>query len=168
MSPFTVPAIGSIAAGARRTLGSLAVAAQVALGVVVVLAAAERPSFLTSPHKGAFSDWFAGPLHGLLPSLTSRPAMLKRELEIVLVAMVAVWVVVVLAGPAVRAAVVIPAVVALHAVFLLCPPFALTDIFNYIGYARLDVVAPPEPVREPAGAGAARRRYTRTATGTGS
>ncbi len=66
--------------------------------------------------------------------------MLKRDLQTVLLAMVAVWVVVVLAGPAVRAAVVIPAVVALHAVFLLCPPFALTDIFNYIGYARLDAV----------------------------
>src|SRR4051794_25429881 len=140
MSPFAASAIGSIAAGARRTLGNLAVAAQVALGVVVVLATAERPSLLSSPHKGAFTGWFAGPLHGLLPSLTSDPAMLKRDLETVLVAMVAVWVVVVLAGPAVRAAVVIPAVVALHAVFLLCPPFALTDIFNYIGYARLDAV----------------------------
>lgn len=140
MSPFAAPAIGSIAAGARRTLGNLAVAAQVALGIVVVLATAERPSFLSSPHKGAFTNWFAGPLHGLLPSLTSDPAMLKRDLQTVLLAMVAVWVVVVLAGPTVRAAVVISAVVALHAVFLLCPPFALTDIFNYIGYARLDAV----------------------------
>jgi hypothetical protein len=31
-------------------------------------------------------------------------------------------------------------VVALNAVFLLCPAFALTDLFNYIGYARLDAV----------------------------
>ena len=45
MSPFTVPAIGSIAAGARRTSGSLAVAAQVALGVVVALAAADARRF---------------------------------------------------------------------------------------------------------------------------
>ena len=108
-----------------------------------------------------FSDWFAGPLHGMLPSLMSCPAMLKRELEIVLVAMVAVWVVVVLAGPAVRAAVVIPAVVALHAVFLLCPPFALTDIFNYIAGCAAGCRAPPQPVRELAGAGAARRGIRR-------
>ena len=140
MSPFAAPSIGSVAAAGRRLVGNVAVLAQVALGVVVVLATAERPSLLNSPHKGAFTDWFAGPLHGLLPSLPSDPPLLKRELEIVLLAMLAVWVVVILAGPAVRAAVVIPAVVALHAVFLLCPPFALTDIFNYIGYARLDAV----------------------------
>jgi hypothetical protein len=39
----------------------------------------------------------------------------------------------------VRSGVVIGAVVALNLIFLLCPPTALTDLFNYIGYARLDV-----------------------------
>jgi Glycosyltransferase family 87 len=113
---------------------------QVVLGGAVVLAAAERRSVLTSPHRGAFTGWFAGPLDGMLPSLTRSPVVLKRDLALALVAMFAAWLIVVLGGRTVRAAVVIGAVVALHAIFLLCPPFALTDLFNYLGYARLDAV----------------------------
>jgi hypothetical protein len=97
---------------------------QVALGTAVVLAAAERRSVLTSPHAGAFTGWFAGPLQGMLPSLTRSPAVLKRDLGLALVAMFAAWLIVVLGGRAVRPGVVIGAVVALHAIFLLCPPFA--------------------------------------------
>jgi hypothetical protein len=35
---------------------------------------------------------------------------------------------------------VIGAIVAVHAIFLLAPPLALTDVFNYINYARMEVV----------------------------
>jgi hypothetical protein len=58
----------------------------------------------------------------------------------VLVAMLVTWLVVVLSGHTVRGSVVVGAVVALNLIFLLCPPLALTDLFNYLGYARLDVV----------------------------
>jgi Glycosyltransferase family 87 len=133
-------AIRPAAAVARRTVGEAAAAVQVALGAAVVLATADRRSLLSSPHRGAFTDWFAGPLRGLLPSLTRNPATLKRDLEVTLLVMFAVWAIIVVAGAAVRPSVVIPAVVALQTIFLLCPPFALTDIFNYIGYARLDAV----------------------------
>ena len=34
----------------------------------------------------------------------------------------------------------IAAIVAVHAIFLLAPPLALTDIFNYINYGRMEVV----------------------------
>jgi hypothetical protein len=125
---------------ARRTVAESAAAVQVVLGAAVVLAAAERRSLLSSPHAGAFTRWFAGPLEGMLPSLTRSPAVLKRDLAVALVAMFAAWLIVVLGGRAVRPGVVIGAVLALHAIFLVCPPFALTDLFNYLGYARLDAV----------------------------
>ena len=134
------PAIRPAAIVVRRTFAEAAVIVQVALGAAVVLAAAERRSVLSSTHHGAFSDWFAGPLRGMLPSLTHDPTTLKRDLELTLLAMFAAWVIVVLAGSIVRPGVVIGAVLVLHAVFLLCPVFALTDVFNYLGYARLDAV----------------------------
>lgn len=125
---------------ARRTLAESAAVAQVLLGGTVVLATAERPSMLSSTHRGAFSAWLAGPLRGMLPSLSRNDAALHREFRVVLLIMLAVWLIVVAGGRAVRPGFVIGAVVALHAIFLLSPPFRLTDIFNYLGYARLDAV----------------------------
>ena len=34
----------------------------------------------------------------------------------------------------------IAAIVAVHAIFFLAPPLALTDIFNYVNYGRMEVV----------------------------
>jgi hypothetical protein len=64
---------------------------------------------------------------------------------VTLFAMVAAWLLVVFGGRTVRPGFVIGAVVGLHALFLLCPPFALTDLFNYLGYARLDVLHHANP-----------------------
>jgi Glycosyltransferase family 87 len=135
-----LPRLVGLAELGRRTLAEVAAGVQVALGTAVVLATADRRSFLSPVHHGAFSAWFAGPLRGLLPTLTRSPAVLHRDLRHVLLVMVGAWLIVVLGGRTVRPGVVIGAVVALHAVFLLSPPFALTDLFNYLGYARLDVV----------------------------
>jgi hypothetical protein len=131
--------MGAVAIG-RRTLAELAAVVQVLLGGAVVLAAAERPSVLASAHHGAFTAWFAGPLRGLLPGLTRSQSMLERGLHGALLAMLGAWLVVLLGGHTVRGGVIVGAVVALNLIFLLCPPLALTDIFNYLGYARLDAV----------------------------
>jgi hypothetical protein len=124
----------------RRTLGELAALVQVALSGAVVLAAAERPSVLSSPHNGAVTAWFAGPLRGMLPALTRSPSMLERGLHGTLLAMLGAWLVVLLAGGSVRSPVIVGAVVAANVIFLFCPPLQLTDLFNYLGYARLDVL----------------------------
>jgi hypothetical protein len=139
------PRLAGTGAFARRTFGEVAALAQVVLGAALVVAAADRRSVLSSPHRGAFTRWFAGPLEGLLPGLTRDPVVLERELHHALLAMFAAWLVVILAGRTVRAGVVVGAVVALNAVFFLCPPTALTDLFNYIGYARLDAVHHADP-----------------------
>jgi glycosyl transferase family 87 len=128
-----------------RVVAESAACVQVLLGGAIVLAAAERRSVLTASHQGRFSGWFAGPLQGLLPSLTRDPATLKRDLGAALIAMLAAWSLVLLGGRAIRPAVVIGAVAALHGIFLLCPAFALTDLFNYLGYARLDAVHHLDP-----------------------
>src|SRR3954469_12295818 len=111
-------AIGRVALPAgllvRRTLGEAAAVVQVALGGAVVLAAAERPSVLTSSHNGAFTRWFAGPLRGLAPGLTRSQSMVERGLHGVLLAMLAMWLLVLLGGHTVRGGVVIGSVVALN------------------------------------------------------
>jgi hypothetical protein len=43
-------------------------------------------------------------------------------------------------GPALSARFVIGSIVLVHGVFLLAPPMALTDVFNYINYGRMEVV----------------------------
>jgi alpha-1,6-mannosyltransferase len=135
-----VPRLAATGMLVRRTLGELAVLAQVVLGSAIVVAASQRRSLLNSAHHGAFTGWFAGPLRGLVPSLTRHPAVLGSDLRRVLLAMLIAWLVVIFAGRTVRSGVVIGAVVALNLIFLVCPPTAATDLFNYIGYARLDVL----------------------------
>jgi hypothetical protein len=135
--PVRLAEVGRLA---RRSVGELAAVAQVLLGGAVVLAAADRRSVLSSPHSGAFTGWLAGPLRGAIPALTRNPAVLQRDLRHALVAMLVAWLLVLLGGSTVRGSVVVGAVVALDVLFLLCPPLALTDLFNYLGYARLDGV----------------------------
>ena len=129
----------------RRIVGETAALLQVVIGAIAVLAAAERPSVLSSTHHGAFSAWFAGPLRGLLPATPRGSLALHADLQVALIAMAGLWLLVVIGGRALRPAPVIAAVVALHAVFLLSPPLMLTDLFNYLGYARLDVVHHLDP-----------------------
>ena len=124
----------------RRTVAEIAAVVQVLLGAAVVLIAADRQSWLTSVHKGAFTSWFAGPLQGLLPGLTSDPLAIQIAVGDIELAMLAMWVLVLIGGRTVRAPLVIASVVALHVLFLFCPLLRGTDVFNYLGYARLDVV----------------------------
>ena len=122
---------------ARRTVAEAAIAAQVALGGWVVLASAERPSLLAPTHHGRWTAWFAGPLRGLLPGLSGSPAQLHHDVRVALLWMAALWLLIVLGGRSARPAAVVGAIVVLHGLFLLAPPFRLSDLFNYLGYARL-------------------------------
>ncbi len=106
--------------------------------VLIVVVAADRPTFPPT-HAHFFPNWLAGPLGGLCPGFppaANRWATLHalaggdvRELS---------------AGPALRAAPAVrwavAAVVAVHLILFLSPPLALTDIFNYVNYARMEVV----------------------------
>lgn len=142
-------AAGPVAArrGARRdshvlagVAGSLSLAGIVGGSLLVVLAAAERHSFLSPPSHAGFPHWMSGPLTGLLPGLTHHTHALQVQFSIVVASMFALYLVAAVCARALPTATVVTAVVAVHAVFLLSPPLPLTDIFNYITYARMDVV----------------------------
>lgn len=121
--------------------GKAAIGAIVALSLFVVVIAANRPSLLSpTSHIGFFPHWMAGPLGGLWPGLTGNSTTLKYWFSGSIVAMYGCYIVALRHAARLPARWVIGAIVALHFIFLLSPPLALTDVFNYINYGRMEVV----------------------------
>src|ERR1700722_9199879 len=131
-------------AGRRRL--DMAVGAGVLIAIIVgcllvVVAAADRPSFLAATTTGHyFPHWMAGPLGGLWPSLTRSTTGLRWLFTAPIVLMFASYLIGLRYVPLLRARWVIAAIVGAHAIMFLSPPLALTDIFNYINYGRMEVV----------------------------
>ncbi len=121
--------------------GALALGAIVALSLLLVLMAANRPSLLTpTTHTGYFPRWMAGPLGGLLPGFTNDGTTLKNLFTAAMGLMYCGYLVALKQAPRLPVRWVIAAIVSVHAIFLLSPPLALTDLFNYVNYGRMEVV----------------------------
>ncbi len=108
----------------------------------LVVAAANRPSlFSATTHTGFFPGWMAGPLGGLLPWMT-RSSSALRYLFTATIALMYVAYLFAFAYAPKRLPMrwTIAAVVCANVVFFLAPPMALTDIFNYINYGRMEIV----------------------------
>jgi hypothetical protein len=128
-------------AGEHAWVGALCLLAIVLCSAFVVLIAANRPSILAATtHTGYFPRWMAGPLGGLLPGLTRNSTTLKYLFSGAIVVMYASYLAGLAFVPRLRARWAIAAVLAVHAIFFLSPPLALTDIFNYVNYGRMEVV----------------------------
>ncbi len=131
-------------ARARRETGIAAGAlvVLVACSLLFVVVAADRPSlFSATTHPGFFPGWMAGPLGGLWPGLTRNATALKWMFTGSMAVMYVGYLLALFYAPrrlAARWA--IGAVVAVHVIVFLAPPMALTDIFNYINYGRMEVV----------------------------
>jgi len=122
-------------------IGASALLVIVLCGMLLVVFAADRPSLLSATtHTGFFPHWMAGPLGGLLPGLTRSPTRLKYLFTGALVVMYASYLLALKYVPLLRARWAIGAVLAVHASFFLAPPLALTDVFNYVNYGRMEVV----------------------------
>src|SRR6476469_5175000 len=134
--------VGAFAdAGEHAWVGAACLVVLVACSGFVVLIAANRPSILSATsHAGYFPHWMTGPLGGLLPWLTRSSSTLKYLFSGAIVAMYVSYVAGLRYVPRLPARWAIAAVVAVHAIFLLSPPLALTDIFNYVNYGQMEVV----------------------------
>jgi len=119
------------------TAGRLALASLIVAAFAVVLFATAQANELVPRSSLSFPHWESGPLHHLFGKLTNDPTGLDIGFStIVLLALIAYGV----ALGAVRSLsmrTIVIAIVAVHAVLLLSPPLQLTDLFNYLGYARL-------------------------------
>jgi hypothetical protein len=82
----------------------------------------------------------AGPLGGLLPGLTRSSTALKYIFTGAIVVMYLAYLLALRYVPLLRARWAIGAVLAAHACLFLAPPLALTDVFNYVNYGRMEVV----------------------------
>jgi hypothetical protein len=139
--PFSgrVRALVGVRADVRT--GALALLAIVVLSLLIVVIAADRPSgFLPTTHTGFLPRWMAGPLGGLWPGLTRDGTTLRWLFSGLIVLMYGSYLVALRSARRVPARWVIGAIAAAHVIFLLAPPLALTDVFNYINYGRMEVV----------------------------
>jgi hypothetical protein len=125
----------------RAWLGAACLIAIVACSAFVVLISADRPSILSATsHAGYFPRWMSGPFGGLLPGLTRNGTTLKYMFSGAIVAMYVGYVAGLRYVPRLRARWAVAAVLVVHLIFLLSPPLALTDVFNYVNYGRMEVV----------------------------
>jgi hypothetical protein len=118
-------------------LGTVASGATVGLCTALVLAAAERPSFLSGPARHGFPSWMVGPLAHRAGGLPASTTALQADLVRVLALLAIAWLVAWLCADRIPAAVLWGAVVTAYVVLLLGPPLSLTDVFNYLHYGRM-------------------------------
>jgi hypothetical protein len=125
----------------RAWLGALCLVAIVLCAVLVVLLAANRPSVLSATsHANFFPHWMTGPLGGLLPGFTRSSTTLKYLFSGAIVLMYVCYAAGLRYIPRLRGRWAIATVLAVHLIFFLSPPLALTDLFNYVNYGRMEVV----------------------------
>jgi hypothetical protein len=121
----------------RRATVLAALALMVLGAVAIVVVAAAHRSQLVPPAKGGFGTWMVGPFRGLAGGLTRDHDTLGVMFSVLIVLMAGAYALLVAAGRHVPLRWAVGAIVATHVVFVLGPPLLLTDIFNYIDYARM-------------------------------
>ncbi len=122
-------------------VGAIAMAAMVAIAAAIVIVCAQRASVLVPPSmRAGMPGWLGGPLHDLVPSLSRSYTSNEATFSLLAVAMFGLWLVVLATVRSLAMRLAIAGVVALHLVLLLAPPMPLTDVFNYINYARMGAV----------------------------
>src|ERR1019366_1577704 len=131
---FTLPRV-RIALG--PVAGRLALASLIVGALALVAFATSGPSVLVPRSNEVFLPWEAGPLHGLFSGLPNDPLVLSYGLSGLVIAMLLAYGVVLASVRTLSMRAIVICVVALHAILLMGPPVQLTDLFNYLGYARL-------------------------------
>ncbi|MGO9960118.1 MAG: glycosyltransferase family 87 protein [Solirubrobacteraceae bacterium] len=117
--------------------GMAGVAALVLATLAVVVFAAAGPSVLVPHSVEALPGWEAGPLHLAFARITTDARTIGLAFSVVLALMVVAYLSVLAAVRGLSMRTIAIAIVALHVILLLSPPMQLSDVFNYIGYARL-------------------------------
>jgi hypothetical protein len=121
----------------RPLAGRLALGALLLASFAVVVFATAGPSVLVPRSDVVFPNWLAGPLHGIFGRLVHDPLALSIGLSVVVLAMSLAYGVALASVRTLSMRTIAVCVMALHAILLMSPPLQLTDLFNYLGYARL-------------------------------
>ena len=123
-----------------QLLGGLALAGLVVGVLVLVVAAAQGNTYLSRVVNTYSVGWLKWPFYGLWDSRTNDHTDIQAAFVLIMVAEFAFYAVACRLASRLPAAAVWGAVVAIHILLFLSPPLVLTDVFNYIGYARMGVI----------------------------
>ncbi|HUZ28484.1 MAG TPA: glycosyltransferase 87 family protein, partial [Solirubrobacteraceae bacterium] len=116
---------------------SLALGSLVAAVFALVLVTASGPSLMVARSLRVFPGWESGPLHGWFGAVPPRFGVLIAAVSLVIVAMTVAYLIVLAAVRSLSLRTLVIVVVALHLILLMTPPMLSSDLFNYLGYARL-------------------------------
>jgi hypothetical protein len=122
---------------ARPLYARLAVGWLLIGSIAVVLFARSGPSILVPRSSLNLPAWEAGPLHTLLGRLLHDARPLSFGFSFVVILMLLAYLVLIASVRTLSTRAIVISVVALHAIILMGPPLQLSDLFNYLGYARL-------------------------------
>jgi alpha-1,6-mannosyltransferase len=120
------PRAGRIAL-ASITLGALA----------MVLFATHGPTILVPRSSQIFASWEAGPLYHLIPGFSVSARATNYALSGLILIMLGSYITALAALRTLSMRMIVACIVAVHVILVLAPPFQLTDMGNYLGYARL-------------------------------
>ena len=124
-----------IALGSRTAWLALTVLILATLAVVAY--ATSGPTILVPRSARVFPAWEAGPLHLVTSRPLTDPWALDVIFSLVVVTMVVAYGLAMLAIRSLTMRALVIVIVVLHVILLMSPPLQLSDIFNYLGYARL-------------------------------
>lgn len=118
----------------------LAILFAACLLVVIYASAGRSPLMFGSNKWHSFPGWLGGPLDGLFGHLHMRHTSLSEAFSVLMAIMTVAYFLVLWTGRTLSGRAIAVFVVAVAVVLLLGPPLQLTDLYNYLAYARLGVV----------------------------
>src|SRR5437764_9236968 len=135
-APFR-PFAGVRAAVVFRFFGILALAGLVAGCVIIAVRADQHRSFLAASIRKHAPGWLIWPFHGMWSDLPVNRVWLERFVLFLLLGTIACYIVAIACARYLSRTAVWAAVGVAYVFLFLAPPLLLTDLFNYIDYARM-------------------------------
>jgi hypothetical protein len=123
-----------------RRSGQAALATLLLASFAVVVFSTGHATSLVPRSNAGFPAWEAGPLHSLFGHITGSYRAVEYGFSAVLAVMAVAYGIALASVRTLSMRTIVICVVALHLILLMSAPLQLTDIFNYLGYARLGAV----------------------------
>jgi hypothetical protein len=138
-----VPSLARVRTGHRALIANAFLGGMIVSGFLMAAGAAARRYGPTLHIHHALPTSIRGPLHVIDLSLSG------TEFAVLFIVLGVCYLGVLLFADSVSFRAGVGAIVALHLVFLVAPPLLSSDIFNYVGYARLDALHGLNPYVHP-------------------
>lgn len=140
-----IPGLGALRRPHVRRLspqlaGRLALSTLLLGSLTLVAFATSQGSVLVPRSTFSFPHWEAGPLHYLFGHPYASYNTLNGAFSVFVIAMGLAYGVSLIAVRNLSMRLIAVTIIGLHLVLLMAPPMQLTDLFNYLGYARLGAI----------------------------